>query len=423
MHPTPHISPLQVASGMLTRGYPFISETCARLETDVFTVHAGPLDLIFLRGAETARLFYDQDRFRRGGALPLRVRKPIFGAETVHIHDGETHRWRKSLFLFLLEEGPVEALVREFTRAWHARAVRWETQGEVHFLREIEDVLCRAVCDWAGVPLPNAELRLRASDFVAMFDAPVAVGPRYWRGLLGRRRGEAWLGDLIERVRAGTLDPPEGSALRRVALFRGPDGALLDPSTAVSELINILRPTVAVSRYLTFAALALHDHPEERARVAGGDPAYAEAFTHEVRRVYPFIPTLAARVREGFEWRGHAFPKNALAILDLYGTNHDGRVWADPDEFRPERFLAWDGDAFTFIPQGGSEYVRHHRCPGERITVALMNAGTRLLARELAYEVPRQDLTVRLNRIPALPESGFVLRKVRRVPETGAAPV
>jgi fatty-acid peroxygenase len=32
----------------------------------------------------------------------------------------------------------------------------------------------------------------------------------------------------------------------------------------------------------------------------------------------------------------------------------------------------------------------------------------------MRYEVPEQDLTVRKNRIPALPESGFVIADVRR---------
>jgi fatty-acid peroxygenase len=56
-------------------------------------------------------------------------------------------------------------------------------------------------------------------------------------------------------------------------------------------------------------------------------------------------------VREEFDWRGRRFAEGTWALLDLYGTNHDARIWGDPETFRPERFRQWDGSAFDFIPQ------------------------------------------------------------------------
>ena len=41
-----------------------------------------------------------------------------------------------------------------------------------------------------------------------------------------------------------------------------------DERVAAVELLNLLRPTVAIARFIVFAALALHLHPEWRARVA-----------------------------------------------------------------------------------------------------------------------------------------------------------
>jgi fatty-acid peroxygenase len=70
-------------------------------------------------------------------------------------------------------------------------------------------------------------------------------------------------------------------------------------------------------------------------------------------------------VRDEFEWRDRHFSKGSWVILDLYGTNHDTRLWEDPSKFQPERFRQWDGSAFDFIPQGGGEYYTGHRCPGE----------------------------------------------------------
>ena len=53
-------------------------------------------------------------------------------------------------------------------------------------------------------------------------------------------------------------------ALEVIARFRGRDGGQLPPDMAAVELLNILRPTVAVHRYVTFAALALHQYPATR---------------------------------------------------------------------------------------------------------------------------------------------------------------
>jgi fatty-acid peroxygenase len=109
------------------------------------------------------------------------------------------------------------------------------------------------------------------------------------------------------------------------------------------------------------------------------------------------------------------FPANTRVMLDLHGVNHDSDIWTAPDEFRPERFGSWDGDAFNFIPQGSGDHHLHHRCPGEWITIELMLAATDWLTRRLTYEVPAQDLTIDESRLPALPRSRFVMEHVRLI--------
>jgi fatty-acid peroxygenase len=104
-------------------------------------------------------------------------------------------------------------------------------------------------------------------------------------------------------------------------------------------------------------------------------------------------------------------------MLDLYGTNHDARLWERPEEFRPERFRHWDGNAFDFIPQGGGEYYSGHRCPGEGITIELMKVALEFLTKSVTYDVPEQDLRINLSRIPAIPRSRFVIANVRRTGE------
>lgn len=159
----------------------------------------------------------------------------------------------------------------------------------------------------------------------------------------------------------------------------------------------------------------MHRHPRYRPRLRAREPGLLLHFAHEVRRLYPFFPVIAGRVREPFEWRGRRFGRGERVVLDLHGTNHDPARWRDPDRFDPDRFRDWGGSAYDFIPQGGGEYARGHRCPGENPSIALLMTAIDLLATGLAYEVPEQDLRFRLDRFPSIPESRFVLRAVRRV--------
>jgi fatty-acid peroxygenase len=171
---------------------------------------------------------------------------------------------------------------------------------------------------------------------------------------------------------------------------------------------------VAISWFLVFSAHALVRWPQHRDRLASGDPAFAEAWAHEVRRYYPFAPFVGGKAPREVEWEGERVPAGAMVLLDLWGQNHDEEVWGDPFAFRPERFLAADGAVreigpFELVPQGGGDPRTGHRCPGEQVTVAVLSALAVRLAR-LETEVPEQDLSISLRRIPARPASGVVLR-------------
>jgi fatty-acid peroxygenase len=328
--------------------------------------------------------------------------------------DGDAHRQRKQIFMSLMTTERIEQLADLTSEEWRAYLARWERMESVVLFYEVQEILCRAVCAWSGVPLAEREVVQRTHDLAAMVDGAGGAGPRHWHGRHARQRAERWIGGLIKLVRARQLEVAGGSAAHTVAWHREPDGSLLDTHVAAVELINVLRPTVAIAWFVTLAALALHHHPKERDRLQAGDEEYLELFVQEVRRFYPFFPPVMARVRTPFEWRGYRFPKGRRVLLDLYGTNHDRRLWQVPEEFRPDRFRDWDGGAFNFIPQGGADNHASHRCPGEWITIELMKVALRQLTGGMDYSVPQQDLRINLSRMPAIPRSRFVTANVRR---------
>jgi len=335
-----------------------------------------------LTGAEAARLICDPDRFVRQGAAPKRLQKTLFGQGGVQGLDGDAHRHRKALFIGILAPESVKTLAELSEVRWKEYAQSLRLCESIVLYDIAREVLCRTVCEWAGAPLAERDVHQWTQDIAALYEHAGAIGLQHWQARRARRRLEQWAAQLIESTRAAPLTP-EQSPLERIAHYQDQHGQPLDLHTASVELLNLLRPTVAVSVFITFAALALHKHPGCLKNLQSGDENYVSCFVQEVRRFYPFFPAVSARVREDFLWEGYAFHRGTPVLLDLYGTNHDSHLWENADDFKPERFRSGSPSPYCFIPQGPGDPHVNHRCPGEGVAVALMSVAARFLARTL----------------------------------------
>lgn len=398
---------------LLSEGYRFIGNRCDELGTDIFSTRLMLQRVVCMRGEAAARMFYQPGRFTRRRAIPPNTLGLLQGHGSAQVLDGEMHRVRKAMMMSLQTPDSRARLVALAEAEWRARFARWPRQRRIILIQEAQAVLCRAACAWAGVPLANAEEEvLRTAEFSSMIDGAGAVGPRNWMGLALRRHTEAWARTHIEAVRMGGPVDPD-SPLAVIAFHRDADGEVLAIEHAAVELINVLRPVVAVARYIVFGALALHGYPEWRPRLAGGSDADMEMFVQEVRRYYPFFPAVGGKALVPFEWQGLRFDKGDWVLLDMYGTHRHPGTWSDGEVFRPERFVGWQSSGFDLIPQGAGDYARDHRCPGDMLTVELTKSALRLLTTEIDYDVPEQDVKIDLSRMPTLPASGFVMENLR----------
>src|SRR3546814_6173450 len=90
---------------------------------------------------------------------------------------------------------------------------------------------------------------------------------------------------MVGQIRSGQIRPPEESVASTIAKHRDLNGELLSLHVAAVEILNVIRPIVAVG--VTFVAHALHQFPECRRKVeAGDDTSYTEMFVQEVRRFF-----------------------------------------------------------------------------------------------------------------------------------------
>lgn len=407
----PRISTSAAFSGFFQHGYNFIRKTCQAQQLKIFSAQFQREEVLCFYGSDAAALFYDAQKFEWRNALPKRFRQTSIGDGGVRAPDGAAHGQRIEMLMSLVTTERIYALTSFVANCWQQCSNRWQQLPAVILQDQAREVLCRAACMWAGVPLREEEVRQRAADFCAMTDALGALGSRHHSGEKARKRTEAWIMDIVanQRRQGGA---PAYSALHAIASFRNAGGQMLDGREAAVDLINLILPIIAISTFIAFAALALHQCPDSAERIQDGDTYYTECFIQEVRRFYPFTPFIGARVREEFMWKGYTFPQGTLVLLDIYGTNHDADRWHHPDQFMPERFYRWEGDRYAYIPYGGGSPLLDHRREGEALTSEVLKTSICHLTRHISYNVPPQDLTVDLTRIPAAPKSGVVIENV-----------
>lgn len=389
----------------LAEGYPFGHRRFEKLGVDAFRTRLMGREVTMLRGHDAARFFYEGELFDRVGAMPRSVLHSLQDEKSVQTLVGEDHRERKGLFTRMLDEQGDAALADAFAAEWDRAQGVW-AQGPVSLLTASAQVLTDAVLRWLRIDEPAQRRRMLAHQNAAMIDGAGSFGPRNWHGRVLRLSTESWARDLVRRYRS--VGAPAGSPIRVLL-----DAGLSDDVAAI-ELLNLLRPTVAVSRFIAFAALALHQHPTWHERVRDDDAA-VRAFTQEVRRTTPFFPAIGGRARAHALWRDVAVSPGDWVILDLFATNRHPGEWADAGSFDPARFegkkRAQDAQN-RVVAQGAGDIARTHRCPGEPATIALLDVAVKKIA-NADWLVPDQDLRVDLRRLPATPGARGMLVKVR----------
>ena len=91
-------------------------------------------------------------------------------------------------------------------------------------------------------------------------------------------------GGLIEGVRTERLAVNDDTPLAVISAHRDANGEFLDTHTAAVEVLNVLRPTVAIAYYVAFIAHALQGHPEYGEALQAGDDGACDRFVDEIRR-------------------------------------------------------------------------------------------------------------------------------------------
>jgi cytochrome P450 len=175
---------------------------------------------------------------------------------------------------------------------------------------------------------------------------------------------------------------------------RDEDGQALTDGELRDELVSLLLAGHETTSTATAWAIErLVRHPEALARLvaeidSGVEEEYMQAVIHETLRCRPVVPGVVRLLHEPLRVAGYELPVGTRVVASIYLTNRNPRVYDEPREFRPERFLKTPPDTFAWIPFGGG--IR--RCIGASFAMLEMKTMLRTMLAELHPSVPARSV-------------------------------
>lgn len=143
---------------------------------------------------------------------------------------------------------------------------------------------------------------------------------------------------------------------------------------------------------------------------------YLQAFVKETFRLHPSTPLSLPRIAsESCEIFGYHIPKGATLLMNVWAIARDPKEWANPLEFRPERFLPGGekaqtdirGNDFEVIPFGAGRRI----CAGLSLGLRMVQLLTATLAHAFDWELHDGLQPQKLNM-----EEAYGLTLQRKVP-------
>ncbi|XP_027362775.1 cytochrome P450 78A5 [Abrus precatorius] len=249
-----------------------------------------------------------------------------------------------------------------------------------------------------------------------------------WLDLQGVRRRcrclvakvNAFVGGIIEEHRtkrvSGEYVKNEGTGdFVDVLLDLEKDNKLSDADMIAVLWEMIFRGTDTVAILLEWILARMVLHPDIQAKAQreidgvcdGGSRSvsdadipnlpYLQCIVKEALRVHPPGPLLSwARLAvHDVQVGDKHVPAGTTAMVNMWAITHDEKVWADPEEFKPERFMENDvsimGSDLRLAPFGSGRRV----CPGKALGLASVHLWLAQLLQGFHW-VPSDDATVDL---------------------------
>lgn len=161
---------------------------------------------------------------------------------------------------------------------------------------------------------------------------------------------------------------------------------------------------------LSWAMELLSRHPDVRAKARDSGDEYLDAVINETLRLRPVLGAINRRVARPVTLGGFTFRKGIMINPQVDTVHRDPRLWADPEAFRPERFLEGRPSTSTYFPYGGGQ----RRCIGALFAHSEMKVALRTILDAMDFTHVGDGAETQKNSFITLaPSRGAAIRRTR----------
>jgi cytochrome P450 len=408
---------------------------CRRRYGEVFRVRPyGHGDIVCVADPELIKQVFagDRDVFRAGAANA--AMGPVLGAHSLLLLDGERHLAERRLMLPPFHGEAIRRYEERVRQIAEAEIATWPVGRPFPLRPRMQAITLEAILRAVmGVSDPARLDRLRTLlpellDFSVLDMWSVWIAPWVLDSPLARRHKSMRIRPevdrlLFEEIAAHRRDPAgRDDILALLVAARDEDGRALSDEELRDQLVTLLlagHETTATGLAWAFERLLRHPRVLERLRagLAAGEDDYLDAVVKETLRVRPVIDSVWRKLAGPAEVAGCRLPAGTLVMPVISLVQRSG-AFAEPDEFRPERFLEGSPPPYTFIPFGGGP----RRCIGASFALMEMRTviGAVLEAVELEAGGSRPEGT-RVHHVTLVPSAGGRVVVTARRPAPVAA--
>jgi cytochrome P450 len=405
----------------MNRPIPFM-ERCRERYGRIFSMGLGPGDdVVMLADPQLAKevLTGDPAIYRAGETNG--IFRPVIGPNSILLLDGESHMHQRRILLkgFGASHGARFAdQVREIAQR---QIACWEVGQRLKLTEEMEAISFEAIMSVVfddRFAQSQDELRSLIPEMMDRCDSLFTLIPWFRRELAGATpwaklmrvvdRIDALLLEMISDRRGDPLTQFREDVVSLLLRAEHEDETPLSDREVRDELLTlIIAGYETTTNGLAWALERLLRSPEKlerlTAEVEAGDDLYLDAVVREALRARPVIPVVARHLAETVELGGYVIPAGRTLMVSIYLVHTDRETYPEPEQFRPERFLAGTPEGAAWIPFGGG--VR--RCLGARFAeLELKVVLGQIVASARLSPVGRSAEGVKRKRFTFAPERG-----------------